>query len=73
MIPFPLLPKPHLALLVVPLLLGTLFPVSFRHFLNPLLEDLSRPLLVVLILVALFRHSHQIGRFLLVDNLIKVV
>jgi hypothetical protein len=39
---------------VVLLLLGTLFPVLFQHSLNFLLEDLSRPPLAVLILVALF-------------------
>jgi hypothetical protein len=64
MLPFQLLRKPHPALLVVPLLLGTLFLVLFRHSLNFLLEDLPRPLPAALILVVLFRHSHQITRFL---------
>ena len=73
MLPFPLLHKPHLALLVVLLLLGTLFLVLFQHSLNFLLEDLLRLLLAVLILVELFHHSHQITRFLLVDNFTKEV
>jgi hypothetical protein len=73
MLPFQLLRKLHPALLVVPLLLGTFFLVLFRHSFNFLLEDLPRPPLVVLILVALFCHSHQITRFPLVENFIKVV
>jgi hypothetical protein len=36
-------------------------------------KDLSRPPLAVLILVALFCHSHQITRFPLVDNFTKEV
>jgi hypothetical protein len=56
-----------------PSYLGTLLPVSFRHFLNPLLEELSHPPPATLILVALFRRSHQITKFLLVDNFTKEV
>ena len=73
MLPFPLLCKPHPALLVVLLLLGTLFLVLFQHSLNFLLEDLLRLLLAILILVALFHHSLQIISFQLVDNFTKVV
>ena len=73
MLPFLLLRKPHLTLLVGLLLLGTLFLVLFQHSLNFLLEDLLRLLLAILILVALFRHSLQLISFRLVDNLIKLV
>jgi hypothetical protein len=52
---------------------GHSHPVLFRHSLNFLLEDLSRPPLAVLILVALFRHLHQVTRFPSVDNFTKVV
>ena len=73
MLPFPLLRKPHLALLVVLILLGTLFPVLFQHSLNFLLVDIPHLPLAVLILVALFCHSLQITSFWLVDNFPKVV
>jgi hypothetical protein len=73
MLPFLLLHKLHLALLVVLFLLGTLFPVLFQKSLNFLLEDILCLPLAVLILVALFRHSLQITNFWLVDNFTKVV
>jgi hypothetical protein len=46
-------------------------PVSFRHFLHPLSEDLFHPLSNPLILVVSFHRSHQITRFMLVDNFTK--
>jgi hypothetical protein len=52
---------------------GHSLPGLFQNSLNFLLEDLPRLLLAVLILVALFCHSHQITRFPLVENFIKVV
>ena len=73
MLPFLLLRKLHPALLVVLILLGTFFLVLFQPSLNFLLEDLLHPLLEILILVALFRHSLQITSFRLVDNFTKVV